>query len=92
MSTPNLDFRNAERGVRQICNPPRLLSLVDVQNVNSLLPGIRLQFLRGLIDAFIVQSDHRWMLHIIHDGPASISIKQTIDLYEKEDQKAKKDY
>lgn len=37
--------------------------------------------LRIVIDSFIVQTDSRWKLHIIHDGPAPQDIKDVISLY-----------
>ena len=40
--------------------------------------------LRGLIDSFMVQTDPRWVLHIIHDGPALNEVKDVINLYKGE--------
>ena len=38
--------------------------------------------LRIMIDCFIVQTDVRWNLHIVHDGPAPDDIKDIIALYD----------
>ena len=35
-----------------------------------------------MIDCFIVQTDVRWNLHIVHDGPAPDDIKDIIALYD----------
>jgi hypothetical protein len=37
--------------------------------------------LRTLIDCFLVQTDNRWMLHIIYDGPAPQEVQEVIGLY-----------
>jgi hypothetical protein len=37
--------------------------------------------LRILIDSFLVQTDARWILHIIYDGPAPDSIQQIMSGY-----------
>jgi len=37
--------------------------------------------LRGLIDSFLLQTDDRWALDIIHDGEASDAVWDTIHLY-----------
>lgn len=37
--------------------------------------------LRGLIDSFALQTNPNWRLHIIHDGPAPISIKDIVVSY-----------
>jgi hypothetical protein len=34
-----------------------------------------------LIDSFMRQTDARWLVHVIHDGPASEEIKKVISLY-----------
>jgi hypothetical protein len=33
-----------------------------------------------LMNSFLVQSDNRWMLHVIHDGPAPQDVKDVINL------------
>ncbi len=37
--------------------------------------------LRILIDCFVVQTNPDWVLHIIHDGPASPDVKGVMSLY-----------
>ncbi len=37
--------------------------------------------LRMLCDSFLLQTDHRWELTVIHDGPPSNEEKKTFDLY-----------
>jgi GT2 family glycosyltransferase len=37
--------------------------------------------LRMLIDSFVLQTDHRWDLHVIHDGPPSENILKVMDLH-----------
>ena len=38
--------------------------------------------LRTLIDCFLVQTDPRWNLHIVYDGPAPDIIQEIMGLYE----------
>jgi hypothetical protein len=40
--------------------------------------------LRILCDCFIVQTDPRWVLYIMYDGPPPEDIKQVMDLYNSE--------
>lgn len=37
--------------------------------------------LRGLIDSFKLQTNPSWRLHIIHDGPAPIAVKDIVTNY-----------
>ena len=37
--------------------------------------------LRGLIDSFILQTNPNWILHVIHDGPAPVAVKNMVAGY-----------
>jgi GT2 family glycosyltransferase len=40
--------------------------------------------LRILIDSFLVQTDQRWELTVVHDGPCSRKVTDTMKLYSKD--------